>query len=111
MNTQEEILIPSELRFVLPQVIKKLSLQGWNAIVEDDPDFGIILLADPKAAPLSVLRRIKLFLLKNAEDKKRANDLQKKLRGQLVEIHPYKIFYNKRGNRKLQLLPALFTIG
>lgn len=114
MSTQVfgDIVIKPETRSVFNVIIKKLQAKGWNCIVEDDADWGLIILADKQNKEEGeTIRRVKPFYLEKTGDEKRANDLQEKLRNQLVEIHPYKIKWDRSKHKAVKLLPALFAIG
>lgn len=114
MNEQVfgDVIIKPEMRSVFNLIIHKLETKGWDCVVEDDADWGFIILADKRNKTGGViLRRVKPFYIEKEGDMKKAADLQEKLRKHLVEIHPYRIHWNRQKNKKVNLLSALFSMA
>ena len=70
---------------------------GWDPIIELDPDWGWVILACRKFTEFgTVLRRIKPFRLNSLNDFQKALRLQSRIRKDLVEVIPFKLFLGNK---------------
>lgn len=95
---KDDIQVLSNLeKKVFEKVCSHLIREGWDPIVEYDIDWGCIVLASQDVSEFGiVLRRIKPFALNSLSDFDRALKVQTRLRLQLVEVLPYKVFLGNK---------------
>lgn len=97
-NTKHNIqALSKQDKKVLEKIKNSLINTGWDPIEEADPSFGWIILATCSFPNFGVaLRRIKPFSLNSLSDFDRALKTQERLRSDLVEVLPYKIFLGNK---------------
>lgn len=103
-NAKDNIQVLSKQeKKVFEKILNNLIQSGWDSIIEFDPSWGWLILATYSPPNFGVtLRRIKPFPLNSLSDFDRALKLQARLRNDLIEVLPYKIFL---GN-KISLSPT-----
>lgn len=95
---KDNIQILSRLdKKVFDKVCNNLIRESWDAVIEYDLDWGWIVLATKVDSEIGIiLRRIKPFALNSTSDFERALKMQIRLKLQLVEILPYKVFLGNK---------------
>lgn len=107
---KDDIQVLSKLgKKVFEKVCSHLIGEGWDAVIEYDLDWGWIVLATKVDSEVGIiLRRIKPFALNSISDFERALKIQIRLRLQLVEILPYKVFLGNKISLGESLIPFKF---
>lgn len=80
---------------VFEKACNTLMKAGWDPIIEYDNDWGWVILATQTEME-TILRRIKPFGLDSVIDFDKALKIQARLRLQLVEVVPFKVFLGNK---------------
>jgi GH43 family beta-xylosidase len=94
---KEQPVFQSKDKLPFEKINTSLASLGWDSTTEYDEDWNYYILAGKTVDDFGyVIRRIKPHRIKSAPDLLSAVKLQQRLRGDLVEIMPFKIHKGDR---------------
>jgi hypothetical protein len=97
INIDKLSILRGKERTPFEKIRVKFITIGWDASIEFDPNYGWYILTTKSSPSDGIeLRRVKPFKIISYDDLFSSIKLQRKLKSELVEILPYKIYKGDR---------------
>jgi hypothetical protein len=115
LKKKNQETLPKNAVKAFKECVKRVQVEGWSVDEKDiypDEDWGWIILASKNYVDIGIqLRRIKPLEITKRYTLETANNLQVRLRKELVEVHPYELKVDQHRNEKVRFWKPLFSLS